>query len=73
MKTLKYCCTRFAEAVNEKEIKHSSSNDETEWFIDGLWHLYYCPFCGSFIKGKGYGKYEANYKEESTKNRSNKI
>jgi hypothetical protein len=54
----KYCCERFEESVNAKEIIHADDNDETEWFLPGLWHLYYCPFCGAFIKGSGWGKYQ---------------
>ncbi|MDH3455038.1 MAG: hypothetical protein OEL80_07795 [Desulfuromonadales bacterium] len=54
---LTFCCERFEEAVEEHEIYHSPDNDETEWYIDMLWHLYYCPFCGTFIKGKGWGEY----------------
>jgi hypothetical protein len=65
-KRIRYCCERFALAVKEKEIMHSYSSpratiDETTWFINTLWHLYYCPFCGAFIKGKGFGNYDEKY------------
>lgn len=50
-----YCCTRFEEAVRYSEIVRAESEDETEWFIPELWHLYFCPFCGASIKGKGWG------------------
>ncbi|MFC1646025.1 hypothetical protein ACFL2Y_02470 [Candidatus Omnitrophota bacterium] len=52
-----YCCQRFAEYVKEKEIIYST-NDETEWFVPNFGHLYFCPFCGAFIKGKGWGNYD---------------
>jgi hypothetical protein len=57
MKQKEHCCERFADAVNAKEIIHSDENDETEWFINDLWHIYYCPFCGAYVKGKGWGRY----------------
>ena len=53
---MKYCCVRFKEAVDEKEIVHADSDDETESYIPELWHLYFCPFCGAFVKGQGWGK-----------------
>lgn len=53
------CCDRFYEAYLADEISFAYDKrtelDETEWFISGLWHLYYCPFCGAFIKGRGFG------------------
>ena len=52
-----HCCTRFSEAVAAEEIMHSADNDETEWFIDGLWHIYFCPFCGTDVRGSGWGEY----------------
>ena len=58
MNRSQFCCDRFKEAVDLKEIIHSGSNDETEWFVKELWHLYYCPFCGAFIKGEGWGDYD---------------
>ena len=57
MKQKEHCCDRFAEAVKAKEIIHSDQNDETEWFINDLWHIYYCPFCGANVKGEGWGQY----------------
>jgi hypothetical protein len=57
-KQAEVCCKRFYEAYLADEISHAyevhSEIDETEWFISGLWHLYYCPFCGTFIKGRGF-------------------
>lgn len=61
MENLQFCCDRFKKAVDLKEINHADENDETEWFIGELWHLYYCPFCGAFIKGKGFGNYDKKY------------
>jgi hypothetical protein len=58
MNNTKYCCVRFAEAVNANEILHSESHDETDWYIEGLWHIYYCPFCGADVKGQGWGEFE---------------
>jgi hypothetical protein len=51
-----YCCDRFQECIEEKEIVHSEENDdETEWYIPQWHHLYFCPFCGCYIKGQGFG------------------
>jgi hypothetical protein len=59
------CCERFGEAYTEGEVSYAYENsnniDETEWFIDTLWHLYYCPFCGAFIKGQGFGTYDKTH------------
>ncbi|MFH1876714.1 MAG: hypothetical protein ABH865_07465 [Candidatus Omnitrophota bacterium] len=59
---IEYCCSRFKEAVQNDEICFSYSNtnkiDETAWAIDKLWHIYYCPFCGKFIKGEGFGDFD---------------
>jgi hypothetical protein len=60
-----YCCERFANAVSEREIISAAKNDETAWFINKLWHIYYCPFCGASVKGKGWGKY--NNKQQPTR------
>jgi hypothetical protein len=58
---MKFCCERFEEAVREKEIMRADVNDETEWYIGTLWHIYYCPFCGTKIKGKGWGQEAVPY------------
>ena len=59
---LSLCCPRFAEAHKSGEVVYAYSNstniDETSWFIPGLWHLYFCPFCGENIKGIGFGDYD---------------
>jgi hypothetical protein len=57
----KHCCERFAECVKERSIFHCSEDDETEWAVKDFYHLYFCPFCGSFIKGKGWGKNDKKY------------
>ena len=61
MKNKKYCCEFFAEAVKEETIGYAGKNDQTEWFITESYHIYYCPFCGAFIKGKGFGEYDKKY------------
>jgi hypothetical protein len=64
------CCERFLEAYKAGEISHSykkhTAIDETEWYINGLWHLYYCPFCGGSIKGRGTGDYDEKQKPTTT-------
>jgi hypothetical protein len=55
------CCVRFAECVARSEILRSPGFDETEWFVDGWLHLYYCPFCGKNIKGAGFGTYDKEH------------
>lgn len=60
-----FCCERFSESYERGEISYAYEKnldiDETEWFIDEFYHLYYCPFCGAFIKGHGFGNYEEKY------------
>jgi hypothetical protein len=55
----KYCCDRFRDFAKEDEIiyayKYSRAIDETAWIVDGHFHIYYCPFCGTYIKGRGFG------------------
>jgi hypothetical protein len=57
----KICCERFKEFYEGGEITFAYTDteeiDETQWFIEGLAHLYYCPFCGEYIKGRGFGAY----------------
>jgi len=55
------CCARFADCVTRGEIRHAARRDETEWYVDGWVHLYYCPFCGRHIKGKGFGTYDKEH------------
>jgi hypothetical protein len=50
-----YCCDRFEDCVRNDEIKHAGQDDETEWYIPNWHHLYYCPFCGAYVGGKGFG------------------
>jgi len=44
-----YCCQRFAQSVEAGEVVRSEPGDETAWFIPELWHLSFCPFCGTDI------------------------
>ena len=57
----KICCERFIDSYQKKEIVFAYADtqeiDETQWFVDGFTHLYYCPFCGEYIKGRGFGNY----------------
>jgi hypothetical protein len=53
-----YCCNRFRIAVDEGYILKADSYDETEWYFPELGHLYFCPFCGSHIKGEGFGDFD---------------
>jgi hypothetical protein len=57
-RTKRACCKRFRECVQEGSIKYCGKRDETEWAIGGFYHLYYCPFCGAFVKGAGWGNAE---------------
>lgn len=53
-----YCCDRFKESVTDGNILHADDiPDETEWYLPEAGHIYYCPFCGSFIKGEGFGTF----------------
>ncbi len=65
MKPNIFCCERFKEFYNSGEIiyayEKSNEIDETDWIVASFAHLYYCPFCGSFIKGKGFGTYDKKY------------
>ncbi|MFA5148522.1 MAG: hypothetical protein WC491_05300 [Candidatus Omnitrophota bacterium] len=64
-KPTNFCCERFKEFYDEDSIQYSYEHgltiDETDWTIDRFAHLYYCPFCGAFIKGYGFGNYEKKY------------
>jgi hypothetical protein len=63
-KPQKSCCKRFQECVAEESIVYCGEQDETEWAVPEFYHLYYCPFCGSFIKGRGWGEYEKHLGEK---------
>jgi hypothetical protein len=56
-----HCCTRFSEAVLKGEIlyayKEFDDIDETAWFVESKWHIYFCPFCGTNVRGIGFGSY----------------
>jgi hypothetical protein len=55
----KYCCSKFKDSVKDGKFiyayKYYKDIDETEWFMPDWYHLYYCPFCGKYIKGQGFG------------------
>jgi hypothetical protein len=57
----KICCERFKEFYETGDIVFAYAKtqeiDETQWLVNGLAHLYYCPFCGEYIKGRGFGVY----------------
>jgi hypothetical protein len=65
LKVQALCCERFRESYEQGEISYAYESthdiDETEWYVNGFHHLYFCPFCGAFIKGHGYGSYERTY------------
>ena len=61
----KYCCDRFKESVLEGKICRAGMPDETEWYFPEWLHLYFCPFCGTLIKGEGTGQFDL----ESGRNR----
>ena len=65
-----FCCERFADCVQRGEIGHAEHSDETEWYVEGWVHLYYCPFCGRHIKGKGVGTYDEEHGVASRPNRT---
>lgn len=65
MKPNVICCSRFKEFFDAGKIVYAyekaAEPDETAWLINGFAHLYYCPFCGAFIKDKGFGTYDKTY------------
>jgi hypothetical protein len=62
-----YCCERFKEAVSEGNIKHADDiPDETEWYLPETGHIYFCPFCGSHVKGDGFGTYDKDVRKGNT-------
>jgi len=67
---MKYCCERFHESVKTIECIARADDlpDETDWYIVHGLHIYYCPFCGAFIKGEGFGDYDKKYSPLNHKN-----
>ena len=58
-RTSPYCCFRFRESVKvDKTIIKAKGYDETEWHLPEGGHIYFCPFCGHKVKGKGFGTYK---------------
>lgn len=61
MQEISFCCERLKEVYNEEDADHevfvyTTDFDETQWYIPGVGHMYFCPFCGSYIAGNGFGK-----------------
>lgn len=61
MNEITFCCQRLKDAYEEIDHDHeilvfTRKYDETQWYISGLAHLYFCPFCGSYIAGEGFGR-----------------
>lgn len=63
MPELVFCCEQFKAAYSNNEIMHADDFDETEWYIPEWYHLFYCPFCGKYIKGQGFGEPSVPYDE----------
>jgi len=63
--TKENCCERFAQCVAEHSIIYCGVEDETEWAVPTFYHLYYCPFCGAFIKGRGWGEEDKRQSQQS--------
>lgn len=60
MDEITFCCKRLKDAYevidqNHEILVFTRRYDETQWYISGLAHLYFCPFCGSYIAGEGFG------------------
>ena len=54
-----YCCFPFRESVIvDKTIIRATRYDETAWHLPQGMHIYFCPFCGHKVKGKGFGTYK---------------
>lgn len=66
----RYCCVLFKESVEEGHIFRAKGYDETEWFLKEWFHIYYCPFCGTKVKGKGWGKYDIQVKTKNKKRKT---
>lgn len=60
-----YCCERFEETVKEKRFVKASMKDETDWYMPEWLHIYFCPFCGKNVKGKGYGSFDVDSKKRN--------
>lgn len=52
----KYCCDRFEDSVQEGKFVRAEDPDETEWYMPEWLHIYFCPFCGASVKGRGFGR-----------------
>ena len=54
-KKAQFCCKKFEDSVEEGKIIKADDCDETEWYFPEWLHLYFCPFCGTNVKGNGFG------------------
>ena len=61
------CCGLFADSLMEGIIIKSTGHDETAWHFKDWLHIYYCPFCGKSVKGKGFGTYDVEVNKISNK------
>jgi hypothetical protein len=52
-----FCCDRFKESVQEAKFLRAEEQDETEWYMPEWLHIYFCPFCGTSVKCRGFGSY----------------
>jgi hypothetical protein len=59
----RYCCVRFKESVKEGYIIKADTGDETEWYFKEWLHIYYCPYCGANVKGRGWGQFKDDPKK----------
>jgi hypothetical protein len=66
----KYCCDRFKDSVKNGYIEKTDHYDETKWFLKEWLHIYYCPFCGRNVKGRGFGSYDVDIKKIQRKRAS---
>ena len=57
------CYKRFKESIEKDHVMERADDIpyETEWYLVSCGHIYYCPFCCTFIKGKGFGEYDKKY------------
>jgi len=65
MKPNNFCCERFKKEYEDGPIQYAyedtNETDETDWYVESFTHLYYCPYCGAFIKCQGFGDYDKKY------------
>jgi hypothetical protein len=59
----------FDQKYEGKVYADNKDIDETEWFMPEWLHIYYCPFCGTYIKGKGFGRPPKSKRRKKQKRR----